>query len=45
MAEFEIYLSDLTEQAQESLGKIIDLENSNYDVLPLTTLYFEEDDI
>lgn len=43
MREFEIYINDLTEEAREHLESIIGKEH-NYDVFPITTLEFEEDD-
>jgi len=39
---FEIYYSDLNEEARKQLDAITNKEH-NYDVLPLATIYFEEE--
>lgn len=43
MKTFEIYLQDLTPEAQERLSQYIDLKDSNYDVFPIATVDFEGD--
>ena len=43
MEEFEIYLQDLTPQAQERLAQYVDLKETNYDVFPLATVSFDEE--
>ena len=47
MTQFELYFSDLTEQAQEELCKkagIEDPDEMNWDVFPITTIEFEDED-
>lgn len=47
MKTVEIYFRDLIEEAQKELldaNKISSPEEANWDVFPLTTLFFEEDD-
>ena len=47
MATFELYFSDLNEQAQENFIKTIGEEvfdRSNYDVFPIAELEFEDED-
>ena len=41
MKTFEIYLQELTPEAQERLSQCIDLNDSNYDVFPIATVEFE----
>lgn len=46
MDKFEIYFSDLTPSAQEEFLKafgLSDASEGNYDILPITTLYPDED--
>jgi hypothetical protein len=43
MKEFEIYLQDLTPQAQERLAQYVDLSETNYDTFPLATVPFYEE--
>lgn len=47
MAQFELYFSDLTEHAQQVFLKTAGLksaEEGNYDVFPITTIEFEEEE-
>ena len=47
MAVFELYASDLTEQAQADLCKkagVSSVEEMNWDVFPITTIEFENED-
>lgn len=43
MVTFEIYLQDLTPQAQERLSQYINLNDTNYDVFPIATVDFESE--
>jgi len=43
MKEFEIFLGDLTPQAQERLAQYVDLSETNYDTFPLATVPFYEE--
>lgn len=43
----EIYWDDLTEKAQDDIREALHMEpdeNGNWDVIPMATLEFEEDD-
>ena len=47
MAVFELYASDLTEEAQEELCRkagINSLEDNNWDVFPITVIEFEDNE-
>ena len=44
---FELYFSDLTEQAQQSLLKAAGMQDqaeNNWDVFPITTMTFEHEE-
>lgn len=43
MKEFEIFLGDLTQQAQERLSQYVDLNETNWDIFPLATVPFYEE--
>ena len=48
MAVFEIYASDLTEQAQKELCEkagIKSVDEMNWDVFPITTIEFDDDEV
>ena len=44
MKTFEIYIQDLVEEKQRELIEILDGENGNYDVFPIVTLEFEDEE-
>lgn len=47
MKTFELYASDLTEEAQKNLCEcagIKDISEANWDVFPITTIDFEDED-
>ena len=47
MKEIEIYWQDLTEKMQNEIRKALNMDdddNGNWDVLPITTLMFEDVD-
>lgn len=47
MAQFELYFTDLTEQAQKEILKKAGLqspEDANWDCFPITTVDFETED-
>lgn len=43
MGNFEIYWDDLTDECKERLFEFLG-DNGNYDVLPICTLYSDDDD-
>lgn len=46
MNELDIYFEDFTEEAQQAIleaAGISDPSEMNWDVLPITTIYFDED--
>jgi len=43
MKEFEIFLGDLTPQAQERLAQYVDLNETNWDIIPMATVPFYEE--
>lgn len=40
----EIYWDDLTKAKQDEIFEALGGENGNYDVFPIATLYFEEEE-
>lgn len=47
MITIEIYWNDLTEKAQQEIREALNMEpdeNRNWDVIPMATLEFEEED-
>ena len=44
MKELKIYIQDLTKEKQKELIDLLGGENGNYDVIPLATLEFEEEE-
>ena len=48
MKEIEIYWTDLTEEAQKRIRETLDMdenENGNWDLIPMTTLMFEDEEM
>jgi hypothetical protein len=46
MKEFEIFLGDLTPQAQQRLSEYVNLNETNWDIFPLATVpFYEEDEV
>ena len=43
MKTFEIFITDLTEEAQKRLIEELDAEDNNWDVFPLAMIDIEED--
>ena len=44
MATIEIYWDDLTSEKQQEIFEALGGENGNYDVFPIITLEFENDE-
>ena len=44
MATIEIYWDDLTSEKQQEIFEALDGENGNYDVFPIVTLEFEDEE-
>ena len=46
MEVFEIYLQDLTPQAQERLAQCVNIEETNYDTFPVAIVpFFNESEV
>ena len=44
MKTFEIYLQDLNVEKQKELIELLGGENGNYDIYPIATLEFEDEE-